>query len=229
MKRPSGYSRGDTDGGAAANFPVNGVPNGLRRIAGPSAQPRPVDRRKSGWPARRGPLQMAGRRDLFRSAATSPNSTSAPFSCSPPAHATRTTGCCCTTSTRPGACFGQASYKLTDKLTITAGVRETNDTKNDPPAEDRQHRRRACRPTRAAPMSACRTRKPSWDVSALYQVDARRQPLCPRRARLPRADHPGPFGGVQRRLHHREFGDQHCPTKPASRASLWDNSAALER
>ncbi|MFX6118732.1 hypothetical protein ABTE85_20955, partial [Acinetobacter baumannii] len=30
----SGYSRGDTDGGAAVNFPVNGVPNGYGQSMG---------------------------------------------------------------------------------------------------------------------------------------------------------------------------------------------------
>ncbi|WP_206735031.1 hypothetical protein, partial [Pseudomonas syringae] len=30
----SGYSRGDTDGGAAANYPVNGVPNGFGQSMG---------------------------------------------------------------------------------------------------------------------------------------------------------------------------------------------------
>jgi len=37
----SGYSRGDTDGGAAVNFPVNGVPNGYGQSMGPMSASKP--------------------------------------------------------------------------------------------------------------------------------------------------------------------------------------------
>ncbi len=120
----SGYSRGDTDGGAAALFPVNGVPNGFGQSQGKVNQLDQVSEelRLSSNGATRFKYQFGffyfENRDIteFDQRAfligTNPNNNVL-------LHDDNTSF----------ALFGQASYKLTDKLTITAGGRVTNDTK----------------------------------------------------------------------------------------------------
>jgi iron complex outermembrane receptor protein len=59
------------------------------------------------------------------------------------------------------AAFGQASYKVTDQLTITGGLRYTDDDK---------HLNVVSGPTPAAPVSVSDS-KVSWDLSAFYKLD----------------------------------------------------------
>ncbi len=120
----SGYSRGDTDGGAAALFPVGGVPNGFGQSQGKVDRLDQVSeelRLSSNGDTRfkyqvgffyfenRDVTEFDQRAFLIK---TNPNNFVL-------LHDDNTSF----------ALFGQASYKLTDKLTITAGARVTNDTK----------------------------------------------------------------------------------------------------
>ena len=163
----SGFSRGDTDGGAAANFPVGGVPNGFGQSQG---QIRDLDQ----WTQEvrlasdtDGPFkwQVGGyyfdsrdttdfyqRAFFLTTAARNPNNwvrlrnvnTSYAF-------------------------FGQASYSITDQLTVTAGARQTKDTKKT--------RLLKTADTAAGVVTYTGRRfvrlsdtKPSWDVSILYEA-----------------------------------------------------------
>jgi iron complex outermembrane recepter protein len=67
------------------------------------------------------------------------------------------------------AMFGQVSYKVTDRLTITAGGRETKDDKRTQLLKTANTVQDAVtyRGRRDVSLSAT---KPSWDVSALYQL-----------------------------------------------------------
>ena len=162
-----GYSRGDTDGGAAADFPVNGVPNGFGESQG---RLRDLDqitqevRLASNNPASAFKWQVGGiyfdsrdftefdqRAFFLTTAARNPNNFVL-------LHDVNTSW----------GVFGQASYKIGD-LTITAGARETKDSKST----------RLVTPTANAAgvvtyagrrFVKLSDKKPSWDVSALYQV-----------------------------------------------------------
>ncbi|MGO4774916.1 TonB-dependent receptor, partial [Lysobacter sp. 2RAB21] len=123
----SGYSRGDTDGGAAANFPVRGVPNGFGQSMG---QVRDLDQftqefrlASEGDDALQwqvGAFYFDGRdtTDFYqrawflKGAARNPNNWVR-----------------LRNSNTSWAAFGQLSYKVTDALTLTAGLRETKDSK----------------------------------------------------------------------------------------------------
>jgi iron complex outermembrane receptor protein len=163
----SGYSRGDTDGGAAANFPVNGVANGFGESQG---QIRDLDQ----WTQEvrlasngDGPLkwQVGGfyfdSRDItdfyqraffLTTAARNPNNWVR-------LHNVNTSW----------AGFGQASYTFNDRFTITGGVRYTKDTKTTDLLKTAN--------TAAGAVTYPGRRhvrlsddKVSWDVSALYKV-----------------------------------------------------------
>ncbi|MBV1687508.1 TonB-dependent receptor [Novosphingobium sp. G106] len=163
----SGYSRGDTDGGAAANFPVGGVPNGFGESQG---QIRDLDQ----WTQEvrlasnnDGPLkwQVGGfyfdSRDItdfyqrayfLTTAARNPNNWVR-------LHNVNTSW----------AGFGQASYTFNDRLTVTGGVRYTKDTKTTDLLKTAD--------TAAGVVTYPGRRhvrlsddKVSWDVSALYKV-----------------------------------------------------------
>ena len=123
----SGYSRGDTDGGAATDFPFRGAPNGFGesqgqirdldqwtqevRLASPSGE-------RFTWQVgayyfdERDTTDFYQRAYFLTTAARNPNNwvrlrnVNVSY-----------------------AGFGQISFKATDKLTLTAGVRETKDTK----------------------------------------------------------------------------------------------------
>jgi len=163
-----GYSRGDTDGGAAANYPVGGVPNGFGQSQG---QIRDLDQ----WSQElrlastgNGPLkwQLGGfyfdSRDItdfyqrgyfLTTAARNPNNWVR-------LHDVNTSW----------AIFGQGSYDLTDQLTLTAGARYTSDKKTTTLLKANNNPT-TCVSTAAFP---CRVRlkdeKPSWDVSLLYKA-----------------------------------------------------------
>lgn len=123
----SGYSRGDTDGGAAANYPVNGVPNGFGQSMG---QIRDLDQYTQElrlasvgddalqWQVGgfyfdgRDTTDFYQRAYFLQTAARNPNNWVR----------LRNTN-------TSWAGFGQLSYKATDALTLTAGIRQTKDTK----------------------------------------------------------------------------------------------------
>jgi iron complex outermembrane receptor protein len=164
----SGYSRGDTDGGAAANFPFNGAPNGFGESQG---QIRDLDQwtqelRLASPDDQRVTWQIGGyyfdsrdttdfyqRAYFLTTAARNPNNWVR-------LHNINTSY----------ALFGQISWKATDALTITAGGRETKDTKKT--------RLLKTADTAAGAVTYTGRRyvrlsdsEPSWDLSALYQVN----------------------------------------------------------
>lgn len=163
----SGFSRGDTDGGAAANFPVGGQPNGFGQSQG---QIRDLDQwsqevRLAGTPGGRFNWQVGGlyfdTRDItdfyqrgyfLTTAARNPNNWVR-------LHNVNTSW----------AGFGQVSYELVDKLTLTVGGRITEDKKRtqllktaDTAAGVVTYRGRTDVTLKAT--------KPSWDASLLYQA-----------------------------------------------------------
>ena len=163
----SGFSRGDTDGGAAANFPVGGQPNGFGQSQG---QIRDLDQwsqevRLAGTPGGRFNWQVGGlyfdTRDItdfyqrgyfLTTAARNPNNWVR-------LHNVNTSW----------AGFGQLSYELVDKLTLTVGGRITEDKKRtqllktaDTAAGVVTYRGRTDVTLKAT--------KPSWDASLLYQA-----------------------------------------------------------
>ena len=164
----SGYSRGDTDGGAAALFPVRGVPNGFGQSQG---QIRDLDQwsqelRLASPAGGRFNWQVGGlyfdNRDVtdfyqraffLTTAARNPNNWVR-------LHDVNTSW----------AGFGQLSYQLLDKLTVTAGGRVT---------EDKKRTQLVKTADTAAGVVTYRGRRdvtlkdtqPSWDVSVLYQAN----------------------------------------------------------
>ncbi len=166
----SGYSRGDTDGGAGANFPVGGVANGFGQSMG---QIRDLDQLtqeirlasngedRLKWQV--GALYFDSRdttdfyqRGYFLNtgvAARNPNNWVR-----------------LNNLNTSWALFGQVSYKVTDALTITAGARDTYDAKKTRLAKtsltaagaDTYTGRRFVRLS---------DEQPSWDLSALYEVN----------------------------------------------------------
>ncbi|MCI4591359.1 TonB-dependent receptor [Sphingobium sp. BYY-5] len=163
----SGYSRGDTDGGAGADYPVNGIANGFGQSQG---QVRDLDQltqevrlASNGdnafkWQVggmyfdSRDTTDFYQRAYFLTGAANNPNNWVRLHN-----------------KNESWAVFGQASYEVVPGLTITAGGRYTKDTK-----ETRLVRATA----NAAGVSSYTGRRyvkltgkePSWDVSALYEV-----------------------------------------------------------
>ncbi|MET4895652.1 TonB-dependent receptor [Sphingomonadaceae bacterium jetA1] len=160
----AGYSKGDTDGGAAANYPVNGVPNGYGLSMG---QVRGLDQ----WTQE---LRLASQGDgpikwqvggiYFDSRDITDFYQRAYLIGANPNNWVRLHD----VNTSWGV-FGQVSYRATDRLTLTAGGRISEDTKRT------QLLRTA---DSAAGVSTYRGRrdvrmsdtKPSWDLSAMYEV-----------------------------------------------------------
>jgi iron complex outermembrane receptor protein len=162
-----GYSRGDTDGGAATNFPVGGVPNGYGQSQGRLRNLDQWSQEVRLASTTSGPLswQIGGiyfdsrdntefdqRAFFLTTAARNPNNWVL-------LHDINTSW----------GIFGQLSYKITDKLTITGGARETRDSKStrllktaDTVAGVRTYTGRT--------YVKLADTKPSWDVSALYQL-----------------------------------------------------------
>ncbi|GGL42315.1 MULTISPECIES: TonB-dependent receptor [Caulobacter] len=164
----SGYSRGDTDGGAAANFPVAGAPNGFGQSMG---QVRDLDQLtqeirlasngddRLKWQV--GALYFDSRdtTDFFQrayfltTAARNPNNWVE-----------------LNNLNTSWAVFGQVSYKLTDALTVTGGLRDTYDAKKTVLAKTANT---------AANVSTYAGRRyvrlsdeqVSWDLSANYEVN----------------------------------------------------------
>ncbi|WP_230481161.1 TonB-dependent receptor [Sphingomonas sp. Leaf21] len=161
----AGFSKGDTDGGAATNFRVNGVPNGYGLSQG---QVRGLDQwtqevrlaSTGGGPFKwqLGGIYFDSRdiTDFYQRAfliGANPNNWVR-------LHDVNTSW----------GVFGQVSYQATDRLTLTAGGRISEDTKRT------QLLRTA---DSAAGVSTYRGRRdvrlsdtqPSWDLSALYEVN----------------------------------------------------------
>ncbi|MEK9211440.1 TonB-dependent receptor [Sphingomonas sp. 2378] len=161
----AGFSKGDTDGGAAANFPVNRVPNGYGLSQG---QVRGLDQ----WTQEvrlastgSGPFKWQVGGIYFDSRDITDFYQRAFLIGANPNNWVRLHD----VNTSWGV-FGQVSYQATDRLTLTAGGRISEDTK----------RTRLLRTAdSAAGVSTYRGRRdvrlsdtqPSWDLSALYEVN----------------------------------------------------------
>jgi iron complex outermembrane receptor protein len=164
----SGYSRGDTDGGAAADYPVNGVANGYGQSQG---NVRDLDQlsqelRLSSNGDTRFKWQVGGmwfdQRDITEFYQRA-------YFLTPPANNPNNWVRLRNQNTS-WAVFGQASYELAEGLTVTAGGRYTKDTKKtrllktaDTAAGAVTYRGR-----RYVRLSG---EEPSWDVSVNYQVN----------------------------------------------------------
>ncbi len=162
----SGYSRGDTDGGAAANFPVNGVPNGYGQSMGRirdldqwTQEFRLASHDDSALQWQAGAFYFNGsdttdfyqRAWFLQGAARNPNNWVR-----------------LRNKNTSWAGFGQISYAFTDKFNVTAGLRQTKDEK---------HTRLLKTADTAAGVVTYKGRTdvkmsdttPSWDLSAMYQ------------------------------------------------------------
>lgn len=171
----SGFSRGDTDGGAAANFPVNGVANGYGQSQG---QIRDLDQ----WTQE---LRLASTGDgpfkwqvggyYFDSRDITDFYQRRFFLTAPFVAANANTN-------NPGnwvrlhnvntswAVFGQASYELGDRLTLTAGARYTEDRKRTELIKPAMTGATVNFPATAPRNVRLVGKEPSWDISALYKL-----------------------------------------------------------
>ena len=163
----SGYSRGDTDGGAGADYPVNGVANGFGQSQGNvrdldqlTQEVRLASNGDSAFKWQVGGMYFDSRdtTDFYQRAYFLTGTANNPNNWVRLRNKNESWGL-----------FGQASYEVVPGLTITAGGRYTKDTK-----ETRLVRATA----NAAGVSNYAGRRyvkltgkePSWDVSALYEV-----------------------------------------------------------
>ncbi|QQQ02199.1 TonB-dependent receptor [Lysobacter enzymogenes] len=163
----SGYSRGDTDGGAAADYPFNGQPNGYGQSMGQvrdldqlTQEIRLASESEAALQWQLGAFYFDGRdtTDFYQRAwflsgnARNPNNWVR-----------------LRNSNTSWAAFGQLSYKFGDKFTVTAGVRETRDSKRT---------RLLKTADTVAGVSTYKGRRdvemadttPSWDLSAMYEI-----------------------------------------------------------
>ena len=164
----SGYSRGDTDGGAAANFPVNGVPNGfgesMGRVRGLDQWTEEVRFASNGAGSFK--WQVGG---IYFDSRDITEFYQRAYFINTPAHNPNNWVQLHDVNTSWGI-FGQASYQITPDLTITGGVRETKDSKST---------RLLKTADTAAGVVTYKGRtfvrlsdtQPSWDVSLLYAVN----------------------------------------------------------
>ncbi|MDX3899186.1 MAG: TonB-dependent receptor [Sphingobium sp.] len=169
----SGYSRGDTDGGAAANFPVGGVPNGFGQSQGNvrdldqlSQEVRLSSNGDTAFKWQVGAMYFDQRdtTDFYQRGffLTRPDAVGALPN---PNNWVRLRNV-----NTSWAFFGQASYEVVPGFTLTAGGRYTKDSK-----ETRLVKTTA----NAAGLSTYAGRRyvrlsdkePSWDVSALYEAN----------------------------------------------------------
>jgi len=166
----SGYSRGDTDGGAAANFPVNGVPNGFGQSQG---QIRDLDQltqeiRLASNGEGKLKWQVGGL--YFDSRDTTDFYQRGYFLLPTSAGYNPNNWVRLNNLNTSWAVFGQVSYQLTDALTITGGLRDTYDAKKTVLVKTSNN---------AANVSTYTGRRyvrmadeqVSWDLSANYQVN----------------------------------------------------------
>jgi iron complex outermembrane recepter protein len=159
----SGYSRGDTDGGAAADFPVGGTPNGfgqsMGRLKDLDQWSQEVRLASNGdgpfkWQVggmyfdSRDVTEFYQRTWFLNGTANDPNNWVR-------LHDVNTSW----------AAFGQVSYQVTPKFRLTAGARVTEDTKTTDLT-----RARPTYPTGFRKHVRMSDTQPSWDVSALYEA-----------------------------------------------------------
>ncbi len=164
-----GYSRGDTDGGAAANFPVNGLPNGFGESQG---QVRGLDQfteelrlASSGDSALK--WQVGG--FYFNSADTTDFYQRAWFLtgvANNPNNWVRLRNL-----NHSWAAFGQVSYQVVPKLTLTLGGRVTNDTKETRLLKTANTAANVVTYTGRRRVRLSDT-QPSFDLAALYEANA---------------------------------------------------------
>ena len=163
----SGFSRGDTDGGAAVNFPFNGVPNGYGQSMG---RVRDLDQYTQEFrlaSENDDALQWQAGAFYFNGRDTTEFYQRAWF-LTPPSNNPNNWVRLRNTNTS-WAVFGQLSYQVSDALTLTAGVRETDDSKRT---------RLLKTSANAAGVSTYAGRRdvslsdrtPSWDLSAMYTI-----------------------------------------------------------
>ena len=166
----NGYSRGDTDGGAAANFPVNGLPNGFGQSMG---QVRDLDQLTQ-------ELRLASNGDdrlkwqvgalYFDSRDTTDFYQRGVFLKPGGAGYNPNNWVRLNNLNTSWAVFGQVSYKLTDALTITGGLRDTYDAKKTKLVKTADTAAGAVTYTgrRYVRLS---DEQVSWDLSANYEVN----------------------------------------------------------
>jgi iron complex outermembrane receptor protein len=163
----SGYSRGDTDGGAAADFPVGGVANGFGESMGRLAdldqwtqEVRLASNGDSAFKWQVGGMYFDSRdiTEFYQRAwflttpARNPNNWVR-------LHDVNTSW----------ALFGQVSYQVTPKFRLTAGARVTEDTKTTDLLKTADGATGAVTYPGRRHVRLSDT-QPSWDVSALYEV-----------------------------------------------------------
>ena len=162
-----GFSRGDTDGGAAANFPVNGAPNGFGQSQGRLRDLDQVTQEVRLASTGTGPFKWQVGGIAFDARDHTEFDQRGFFIVNSPAYNPNNWVLLHNVNTSWGL-FGQASYTV-GKLTLTAGVRETKDTKTTQLVRANAN---------AAGVSTYAGRrfvrlsdkKPSWDASALYAI-----------------------------------------------------------
>jgi iron complex outermembrane receptor protein len=164
----AGYSRGDTDGGAAADFPFNGAPNGygqsmgqLRDLDQWTQEVRLASNGNNAFKWQVGGIYFDSRdiTDFYQrayfltGAANNPNNWVR-------LHDVNTSW----------AVFGQASYAITSALTLTGGVRVTEDTKHTQLLKTANTIANVSTYTGRTDVRLSDT-QPSWDVSLLYTIN----------------------------------------------------------
>jgi iron complex outermembrane receptor protein len=161
-----GYSRGDTDGGAAANFGGIGFGESMGQVRNLDQLTQELRLASNG--DSRLKWQVGGL--LFDSRDTTDFYQRGFFLNPGVAGANPNNWVRLHDVNTSWAIFGQASYAVTDALTITAGVRETEDTKKTRLVKTADTVTGAVTYTGRKFVRLSDT-KPSWDLSALYQVN----------------------------------------------------------
>ena len=167
-----GYSRGDTDGGAGALYPVNGVANGFGQSQGNVRDLDQItqeirlasnDADRFNWQVGAFYFDARDITDFYQRA----------FFLNPGVTGRNPNNWVRLRNVNTSwAFFGQASYKITPELTLTAGARETNDTKKTTLLKASQTAAGVDQfPATAARRVRLSDTTPSWDVSLGYQAN----------------------------------------------------------
>ncbi|WBH18196.1 TonB-dependent receptor [Sphingomonas radiodurans] len=171
----AGFSRGDTDGGAAVSFPVNGVANGYGQSQGNIRDldqwTQEVRLASSGDSAfkwqfggfyfdQRDTTEFYQRRFFLTAPFVAANSNT-----NNPDNWVRLRD-----TNTSWAVFGQASYQIGDRLTLTGGARYTEDRKRTALVKPAMTGATVNFPATAPRDIRLVGKEPSWDVSALYEI-----------------------------------------------------------
>jgi iron complex outermembrane receptor protein len=159
----SGYSRGDTDGGAAANYGGIGFGESqgrIRYLGQYTEELRLANNGAGRWKWQVGAIyfdqrdktEFDQRAYFLTTAARNPNN-----------------WVLLRDVNTSWGLFGQTSYQLTDRLTLTVGARETNDTKRTALLKTANTAANVVTYKGRTYVSLSDT-QPSWDVSALYTL-----------------------------------------------------------